>query len=149
MQQKMTAAEVKALLAGTFPQHFGPKGVMQIEDLGPGTARVRFAAGERHLRPGGTVSGPTLMGFSDSAFYVALLGVIGPVPLAVTTNLNINFMRRAKPGNLIADVRLMKVGKRLAIGEVSIRREGEDDLISHCVATYSIPPAGQEMANGD
>jgi uncharacterized protein (TIGR00369 family) len=149
MQQNMTAAEVKALLEGTFPQHFGPKGLLKVEDVGVGTARVRFAADERHIRPGGTVSGPTLMGLSDSAFYVALLGVIGPVPLAVTTSLNINFLRRAKPGNLIADVRLMKVGKRLAIGEVSIRREGEDDVISHCVATYSIPPAGQEMANGD
>ena len=140
MQQKMTAEEVQALLGREFPQAYGPKGVMTILEVGPGTAKVRFAANERHIRPGGTVSGPTLMGLSDSSFYVALLGVIGPVPLAVTTNLNINFMRKAKPGNLIADVRLMKVGKRLAIGEVSIRSEGEDDVISHCVATYSIPP---------
>jgi uncharacterized protein (TIGR00369 family) len=149
MQQKMTAAEVRALLEGAFPRHFGPKGLLRIEDVGPGTAQVRFAADERHVRPGGTVSGPTLMGLSDSAFYVALLGIIGPVPLAVTSNLNINFLRRAKPGILIADARLMKVGKRLATGEVSIRREGEQTLVSHCVVTYSIPPAGQEMPNGD
>jgi uncharacterized protein (TIGR00369 family) len=149
MQQKMTAAEVKALLEGVFPRHFGPQGLLAILDVGAGTARVRFAADERHIRPGGTVSGPTLMGLSDSAFYVALLGVIGPVPLAVTTNLNINFLRRAKPGNLVADARMLKVGKQLAVGEVGIRREGEEDLISHCVATYSIPPAGRGMAKGD
>ncbi len=149
MQQKMTAVEVKALLEGVFPRHFGPQGLLTVLDVGAGTARVRFAADERHTRPGGTVSGPTLMGLSDSTFYVALLGVIGPVPLAVTTNLNINFLRRAKPGNLVADARLMKVGKQLAVGEVSIRREGEEELISHCVATYSIPPATQKMANGD
>jgi uncharacterized protein (TIGR00369 family) len=145
MQQKMSAAEVKALLAREFPQQFGPKGHFKIEDVGPGTARVRFSADERNTRPGGTVSGPVLMALADAAFYVALLGAIGPVPLAVTTNFTINFLRKALPGELVAEVRLMKVGKRLAVGEVELRHADADDLVAHVVATYSIPPDGRGM----
>lgn len=137
---KMTAGEVSAFLAKVFPQAFGPDGSTKVEAVGPGTARVRLTAGERHLRPGGTVSGPAMMGLADAAIYVAILAAIGPQALAVTTNLSINFLRKPAPGDLIADCKLLKIGKRLAIGEVGIRVEGEEELLAHCVATYSIPP---------
>jgi uncharacterized protein (TIGR00369 family) len=105
---------------------------------------VRRAFNDKFLRPGGTISGPTMMGLTDFAMYVAILASIGPVPLAVTTNLNINFLRKPAPRDLIAEARLIKLGKRLAVGEVSIRQDGEEDLVSHATATYSIPPRQQD-----
>ena len=100
-----------------------------IEEAWHGGCRVRRAFSEKFLRPGGTISGPTMMGLTDFAMYVAILASIGPVPLAVTTNLNINFLRKPAPRDLIAEARLIKLGKRLAVGEVEIysrrrRRDG-------------------------
>ncbi|MCY1529493.1 Thioesterase superfamily protein [compost metagenome] len=98
--------------------------------------------GEADLRPGGTVSGPTLMAIADVALYVALLGEIGIVPLAVTTSLTINFLRKPEARQRIrGECRLMKVGKTLAIGEVSLYSEGLAEPVAHVVGTYSIPPA--------
>jgi uncharacterized protein (TIGR00369 family) len=92
------------------------------------------------LRPGGTVSGPTLMALADFAMYVVLLSAIGPVGLAVTTNLNINFLRKGQPGrDVLAAARLLKLGKRLAVGEVNLLSGGSPDPIAHVTATYSIP----------
>jgi uncharacterized protein (TIGR00369 family) len=137
---KMNVAELEAYLAKEFPQAFGVNRPTIIEDVGQGSARVRLKADERHLRPGGTVSGPAMMALCDAAMYVAILAAIGPVALAVTTNLSINFLKKPSPGDLIADCKLLKLGKRLAVGEVAIRSAGEEDLVAHCVATYSIPP---------
>ncbi len=94
------------------------------------------------VRPGGTVAGPLLMGLADFAVYVAVLSVIGRVKLAVTTSLNCNFLRRPKPKDVIGEARMLKVGKRLAYGEVSIFTAGEagDGPVAHVTATYSIPP---------
>jgi len=136
---KMTAAELQAQLMREFPQG-GYGKVAHIEAVGPMTARVRLLANERNLRPGGTVSGPTMMGLADGAVYVAILANIGWVPLAVTTSLTINFLKKPSPGGIVADCKLIKLGKRLAVGEVALRSEGEEDLVAHCVATYSIPP---------
>jgi uncharacterized protein (TIGR00369 family) len=137
---KMTAAELEERLAREFPQgNYGKRN--RIEAVGPMTARVRMKADERNLRPGGTVSGPTLMGVADGTMYVALLANIGWVPLAVTTSLTINFLKKPGPGDIIADCKLIKLGRRLAVGEVALRAEGDDELVAHCVATYSIPPA--------
>jgi uncharacterized protein (TIGR00369 family) len=92
------------------------------------------------LRPGGTVSGPTLMALADFAMYVVLLSAIGPVALAVTTNLSINFLRKGLPGHdIAADARLLKLGKRLAVGEVNLFSGAAADLIAHVISTYSIP----------
>jgi uncharacterized protein (TIGR00369 family) len=136
---KMTAGELEAKLMSEFPQgKYGKRN--RIEAVGPMTARVRMTADERNLRPGGTVSGPTLMGLADGAVYVAILAHIGWVPLAVTTSFSINFLKKPAPGDIIADCRLIKLGKRLAVGEVALRSEGDDELVAHCVATYSIPP---------
>ena len=95
---------------------------------------------ETALRPGGTISGPAMMQLADVAIWVALLGAIGEVPLAVTTNFSINFLRKPQPAALIADCQMLKVGKTLAVGEASLRAEGGDDLVAHAVATYAIPP---------
>ena len=136
----MGDAELETFLAREFPQAFGPDRPHIIESVGPRTARVRLKADQDHLRPGGTISGPAMMALSDATMYVAILASIGPVALAVTTSLSINFLRKPAPGDLIADCTLLKLGKRLAVGEVSIHGEGDDEPVAHCVATYSIPP---------
>lgn len=92
------------------------------------------------LRPGGTLSGPTTMSLADSAMYALVLSAIGRVPLAVTTSLTINFLRKPKRADLIAEARMLKLGKALAVGDVTIRSDGEDDAVAHAVVTYSIPP---------
>lgn len=135
----MSPEELHAFLQGEFPQAFGPGKPHHIVSVGPRCATVRLDAGEEHLRPGGTVSGPTLMGLADIAIYVALLAQIGPVGLAVTTSLSINFLRKPAPGPIFADARLIKLGKRLTVGDVGLRSEADADLVAHCVATYSIP----------
>jgi uncharacterized protein (TIGR00369 family) len=132
----MTAEEVTAFLARDFPQL--DKSVV-IEAVGPLSSRLRSKFDEGQLRPGGTISGPTIMALTDVALYVAVLANIGPVGLAVTTNLSFNFMRRPKPRDLIGDCRLLKLGRTLAVGEVAIRSDGESELVAHATGTYSIP----------
>ena len=112
------------------------------EEIGYGSARVRLPAGDAHIRPGGTLSGPAQMALADFAMYAALLGAIGEVPLAVTTSLNINFLQRPRPGDLLATCRLIKLGKRLAVGDILVLSEGSAEPVSHATATYSIPPRG-------
>jgi uncharacterized protein (TIGR00369 family) len=113
-----------------------------VEKLEPGSAIVRAPYSNEFLRPGGTIAGPVMMGLADYAMYAAVLTKIGRVELAVTTNLNINFLRRPQPGDLIGEARLIKLGKRLAVGEVELYVDGECDMVAHVTATYSIPPAG-------
>jgi uncharacterized protein (TIGR00369 family) len=138
----LSAAELEGLLAAEFPQAFHAASGLSIEAVWPGGCRVRQKFGEGMIRPGGTVSGPTLMALADFAMYVAILATIGPVPLAVTTNLNINFLRKPAQRDLLAEVKLFKVGKRLAVGEVGLRSDGEEDLVAHVTSTYSLPPRG-------
>ena len=115
---------------------------LSVEEIGAGTCRVRMPGKDEFLRPGGTVSGPALMSLADYAMYVAVLSAIGRVELAVTINLTANFLRRPRPGAIIGDCRLIKLGKRLAYGEVSLFSEGDEDAgpVAHVTATYSIPP---------
>lgn len=140
---------LNVFLAAEFPQAFGPTRALSIVALGRRTACVRLDATVEHLRPGGTVSGPAMMALADVAVYVALLGQIGLVPLAVTTNLSINFLRKPAPGPVFADARLIKLGRRLAVGEVGLRAADESDLVAHCVATYSIPATQAGAAAGE
>ena len=114
---------------------------VSIEQLGEGTASGRVPYREEFLRPGGTIAGPVLMALADYVMYGALMSKIGRVELAVTTNLNINFLRRPSPVDVIARASVIKLGKRLAVGEVQLFSEGEDDMIAHVTCTYSIPPA--------
>lgn len=141
----MSAAEVRQLLKREFSQVFHRDSGNAIEDTWHGGCRIRRAFSDRMLRPGGTISGPTMMAMTDFAMYVAILASIGPVPLAVTTNLNINFLRKPAQRDLIAEARLMKLGKRLAVGEVLIWSDGEEEMVAHATSTYSIPPPGQRI----
>ena len=135
----MTLAEIRAFLDREFPQ-IAAEGRYTIEALRPRGARLRAAYHENQIRPGGTISGPTMMALADVSLYVTVLASIGPMALAVTTNLNINFLRRPAPRDLISDCRLLKLGNRLAVGEVSIFSEGEEEPVAHVTGTYSIPP---------
>ena len=136
---KMSVADVEEFLRREFPQAFVHDDV-RIESADGETALLRQRFSERMLRPGGTVSGPTLMALADFAMYVVLLSAIGPVGLAVTTNLNINFLRKGQPGqDVLAVAKLLKLGKRLAVGEVNLLSGSSPDPIAHVTATYSIP----------
>ncbi|HLW26439.1 MAG TPA: PaaI family thioesterase [Kiloniellales bacterium] len=115
---------------------------VSVEEIGEGSARLRLPASDSVLRPGGTVSGPAMMTLADFAMYVAVLGAIGRVEMALTTNLSINFLRPPPPGDLVGECRLLKLGKRLAYGEVLITSAAieNDDPVAHATLTYSIPP---------
>lgn len=115
---------------------------LSVESIGPRGARLRSVHDERFLRPGGTIAGPILMGLADAAMYAVVLSRIGPVELAVTTTLSINFLRRPEPVDVIAEARLLKLGKRLAVGEVTLWSEGgsPEKPVAHVTSTYSIPP---------
>lgn len=136
-QAAMTADEILALLRAGFSEW--DKTGVSIESAGPRAARLRMAVSARVSRPGGTVSGPTMFMLADTALYVAVLASVGPKPLAVTTNLSINFLRKPALKDIVADCRLLKLGKRLAVGEVTIYSDGEDEPVAHATGTYSIP----------
>ncbi|WP_119258741.1 PaaI family thioesterase [Shinella zoogloeoides] len=136
----MNPEALNRFLETDFPQLHTDGKVFEVVDVSPGSVVMRLMPNERHLRPGGTVSGPTLFALADVGAYCAVLAHIGPVALAVTTSLNINFLRKPKPGPLTCTCRLLKLGKRLAVMEASIFDENADDLVAHATATYSIPP---------
>jgi uncharacterized protein (TIGR00369 family) len=135
----LNAAEIAKLLHEVFPQAFYDGCGLILERVNYASIRVRRQFHEDYLRPGGTISGPTMMELADFAMYVAVFSAIGSQPLAVTTNLNINFLRKPAQADLIADAKLMKVGKRLVVGEVTITSAGSDDPVAHVTAIYSIP----------
>ena len=137
MQLMMTADEIEAYIDEVFPQVDGYG--FKIEHLELGKINVSMKIEDVHLRPGGTVSGPTMFTLADCASYLIILAHIGKVALAVTTNLNINFISKPK-GDLVASAQLLKLGKRLAVCEISIRTKSEESLVAHATATYSIPP---------
>lgn len=131
----LSASEVQTFLAEIFPQFDAT-----ITDISLNRAVLELTTGNQHLRPGNTVSGPTLMALADAAMYVAILGNIGKQALAVTTNLNINFYRKPTPGLLRAEARILKLGSRLAVGDVLLFSEHHSDSVAHVTITYSIPP---------
>ena len=135
----LTVKELEELLAAEFPQVFFPGCGLSIEKASPQGARVRQAYSSGMIRPGGTISGPTMMALADFAMYAAVLAAIGAVPLAVTINLNINFLRKPDPGDLIGEGRLMKLGKTLAVGDFTIRSDGAAEPVAHATLTYAIP----------
>ncbi len=137
-RQPASQQEVAAFIATQFPQT--PCIVQQVS---PGQATVLHPIGTSELRPGGTVSGPVLMGVADVALYVAILGTIGIQPMAVTTSLNINFLRKpAGDRAVVGECRLIKVGRTLAVGEVTLYSEGLEDPVAHAVGTYALPAPG-------
>ena len=140
---KLSVKELQRLLAAEFPEMFNAGSGYVVEDVWHRGCRVRRHFDPQSLRPGGTVSGPTMMSLADCAVYVAILATIGWVPAAMTTNLNINFLKRPAPRDLLAEARLVKLGRRLAVADVGIRSEGEEELVAHATSTYSIPPHGR------
>lgn len=137
----MSIAELDHMLRAEFPEFYALGG-FAIERADHDVCRMRQAYSPNMLRPGRTISGPTLMAMADMCLYVAILSRLGPVALAVTTNLNINFLRKAEEGHdVIADGRLLKLGKRLAVGDVTLFSAGSVEPVAHATSTYSIPPA--------
>jgi len=137
----MTAEALNAFFDREFPQltHAGERSIL-VESVGEMVATLRLVHHERHLRPGATISGPAMFTLADVALYATILAQIGPVGLAVTTNMTINFMRKPLPGDLFARCRLMKLGRQLAVGEATLTSEGSDDIVAHATGTYAIPP---------
>ena len=113
---------------------------MRVESVLPGAVTIRVPYRDEFIRPGGTISGPLMMAVADFAMYGVVLSLIGRVDLAVTTNLSINFLRRPSPGEVVARARILKLGRRLAVGEVHLHAGEADDLVAHVTSTYSIPP---------
>lgn len=142
---RMTASELEQFLYSHFSD--AAHRALRVEHVEDMFARVRLTYDKRQLRPGGTISGPSLMGLADTAMYIALLGMIGPVALSVTTSLNINFLRKPGPTDVIAECRLLKLGKRLAVGEVTMYSDGDPKPVAHATLTYSIPPPTSESSS--
>lgn len=138
MHIAMDAASLNAFMQAEFPQVAAQ---FRVERIAPMEADVRLLVDEQHLRPGGTVSGPSMFSLADLAMYAVLLGMIGPVALAVTTNASIDFMRKPEAGrDLIGRARLHKLGKTLAVGDVLIVNEGSEAVLARASMTYAIPP---------
>jgi len=138
----LNASEIAELLHKEFPQAFYEGCGLTLERVEYGHVRVRRHFHEDYVRPGGTISGPTMMELADFAMYVAVFSAVGPQPLAVTTNLNINFLRKPAPADLVAEAKLLKIGKRLAVGEVAIYSDGVEEPVAHVTSTYSLPSNG-------
>src|SRR5215510_112054 len=134
---RMSVEELEQFLTAHFP--YAEHRSLMVERIEENFAQVRLCYHDRHLRPGGTISGASLMTLADMAMYVALLGMIGPVALAVTTNLNINFLRKPGQRDVIGECKLLKLGKRLAVGEVKMYSDGDSELVAHATVTYLIP----------
>ena len=138
MALKFTSEELMAFLEAVFPQM---QGEFSIEHMDRMAIRVRLNVKERHLRPGGTVSGPTIFALADVSVYMAVLAMVGREALAVTTNCSIDFMRKPKAdSDLIAECKLLKLGRVLAVGDVLVFSEGQVDPVARATLTYSIPP---------
>jgi uncharacterized protein (TIGR00369 family) len=134
----MERAALQAFLTQYFAQVAEDFSVLKVED---DLLELRLNVVDRHLRPGGTVSGPAIFGLVDVAMYLAILSRIGPVALAVTTNCSIDFMRKPEAGRaLVAQARVLKLGRMLAVGDVLVRSEGSADVVARAGLTYAIPP---------
>lgn len=137
---RISMADFNALVMAELP--FAADLGMSLDRLGAGTVTARLPYRQNFLRPGGTIAGPMLVALADYAMYALTLSVAGQVPLAVTTNLNVNFLRKPGPHDVIADGRVIKGGKRLVVCEVTLFSDGEarNDPVAHVTGTYSIPP---------
>jgi uncharacterized protein (TIGR00369 family) len=135
---RISIAEFDSIVRAELPiaVQFG----LRVETFEFGRVIARAPYQSAFMRPGGTIAGPVLMGLADYTMYATTLSMIGRVELAVTTNLNINFLRKPPPRDVIAEGRMLKLGRRLAVSEVFLRSDGEDDLVAHVTGTYSIPP---------
>jgi len=134
----MTLAELADFIDGAFPAATRPS-LGKLVSIAPGHARMTLEPGAEMLRPGGIVSGPTLMGLADVAAYAVILAHIGPVAMAVTNSLNVNFLRACRVETVTADAHLLKLGRRLAVVEVRIWQGDEERLVAHVTLSYALP----------
>jgi len=138
MAAVMTADELMVFMKEVFPQVYKDFAIDYVGDM---EVTMRLLTAEKHLRPGGTVSGPSMFALADVAIYIATLAMIGPKALAVTTNCSIDFMRKPEANvDLIAKARLLKLGKALSVGDVLLFSEGFDQPVARASLTYAIPP---------
>ncbi|WP_407493151.1 PaaI family thioesterase [Pseudooceanicola sp. MF1-13] len=134
----MSAEDLTVFLEREFPQVHKDFAVEEVRDMG---IRVRLVVQDRHLRPGGTVSGPSMFALADVAVYLGVLAMIGPKGLAVTTSCSLDFMRKPVANtDLIAECTLLKLGRVLAVGDVLLYSDGDDKPVARSTMTYSIPP---------
>jgi len=138
---RLTAAEINAFLAGTFTDSQGDT-TGSVVELEPGRVRLVRRADAVSVRPGGAIWGPSLMSLADVAVYALVLAHIGIVPMAVTTSLTMHFLRPARPGDLVADALLLRLGRRIATAEVRLWTEGPDRIAAHATVAYAIPQEG-------
>ena len=133
----LIAKQVEALIRGGLPAA-AEQGVV-VESVGENRARVRYRFTESMIRPGGTVSGPTLMSLADAAMYAAILANLDGQEMAVTQNLNINFLSKPGQADLIGDAEILRLGRRSAMLEVRLYSDGNDVMVAHVTGTYAIP----------
>ena len=133
----LDASQVEQIIRSSVPMADGA--AMTVDAVGRGTAVIRLGYRPWMLRPGGSVGGPVLMLAADAAMFAVVLAHIGDQPMALTSNLNIHFLRRPLPADVIAEARLLKLGRRLAVTEVMIRSEGSEELVAHVTGTYALP----------
>ena len=133
----LTAKQVETLIRGGLPAA-AEQGVV-VESVGENRARVRYRFTESMIRPGGTVSGPTLMSLADAAMYAAILANLDGQEMAVTQNLNINFLSKPGQADLIGDAEILRLGRRSAMLEVRLYSDGNDVMVAHVTGTYAIP----------
>ncbi len=140
MSSKISVQQFNQLSEDQMP--FAKAMGLELEQITESDVLMRAHYSEAFLRPGGTISGPIMMALADAAMYALVLSRIGPVELAVTTNLSINFLRKPLPGDVMAQAKMLKLGKRLAVGEVTLYSDGGSvtEPVAHVTATYSIPP---------
>jgi uncharacterized protein (TIGR00369 family) len=140
MTENPEVRRIEALIDARFPQIHAGGRLLSIEEVGPRHARVRMAIRDRHIRSGGTVSGPSMFTLADFSVYVAIIAALGEAGIdAVTTNLSINFLAKPQPRDLVSVVRLIRLGRRLAVGEAELYSDGTPDMVAHAIATYALP----------
>ncbi len=132
----MDVAELQVFLDAAFPAELP----YIVEEVGDAGIRMRLTVDESNVRPGGTVSGPSLMALADCAAWLAVVGQIGPVALAVTTSLHIDFLRKPALVDVVATGTLLKLGSRLGVVDVALHSVADDALVAKAQVTYSIPP---------
>jgi len=140
----LSAQDVQALIREWIPMAEDID--LKVEEIRAGYARIRIPFQDKNLRPGGSISGPVMMAAGDTAMYAAILGSFGKVSMAVTSNLNINFLQRPKQVDLVAEGTILKLGKRMAFCEVGIRGADAEDLFAHVTGSYSLPPESETSA---
>jgi len=136
----MTASELESFLRSEFPQVYCGGRDFLVSKITESNLALKMIPGKYDVRPGGTLSGPTIFTLADLTAYIGILSRIGPVGLAVTTNINMSFLRKPPPSPIIGHCQILKMGKRLATTAIAITDESSDFLYAHATATYSIQP---------